>query len=328
MQTAEESPPYREIEPYDHGMLDVGDGNRIYWETCGDPEGKPAVVFHGGPGSGCSPGMRRAFDPDAYRIVLFDQRGSGRSTPHAADPDTDLGTNTTWHLLRDIELLREHLGIDRWLVFGGSWGATLAILYAEQHPDRVSELVLAAVTNTRRWEVDWMYRGGVAPLLPVQWERFRAGVPEADRDGDLLDAYRRLVNDPDADVRRQAADEWCRWELSYIADEPEEDPFIGRFADPRYRLCFARVVTHYFSHDAWLEDGQLLRDAARLADIPGVMIHGRLDLGSPLRTAWEMERAWARGELVIVGGAGHSGSAMDRELVRATDRFARDGGSL
>ena len=312
---------YPEIEPYENGMLDVGDGDRIYWELCGNPEGKPAVVFHGGPGSGCSPGSRRPFDPDAYRIVVFDQRGSGRSMPHAADHDTDLAANTTWHLLADIERLREHLGIDRWLVFGGSWGATLGILYAERFPERVSELVLAAVTNTSRWELEWMYRGGVAPLFPEEWERFRLGVPESDRDGDLLAAYRRLLDDPDPDVRRRAADEWCRWELSYIAPAPEEDPFIGRFADPRYRMCFARVVTHYFHHDAWLEPDQLLRDARLLADIPGVMIHGRRDLGSPLRTAWLMKRAWPRAELVVVDDAGHSSDRMTPELVRATDRF-------
>jgi proline iminopeptidase len=204
----DESALYPEIEPYEHGTLDVGDGNLIYWEQCGRPDGKPAVVFHGGPGAGCTPGSRRLFDPDAYRIVLFDQRGSGRSTPHAADFDTDLSTNTTWHLLADIERLRDHLDIERWLFFGGSWGATLAILYAEQHPDRVTELVLAAVTNTNRRELDWMYRGCVAPVFPEEWERFRQVVPEADRDGDLLESYYRLLDDPDPEVRRRAADEW------------------------------------------------------------------------------------------------------------------------
>lgn len=253
--------------------------------------------------------------------MVFDQRGSGRSTPHAADPDTDLSTNTTWHLLGDIELLREQLGIDRWLVLGSSWGATLAIMYGEQLPERVSEIVLGAVTNTRRLELDWMYRGGVAPLLPAQWERFRQGVPRTARNSDLLEAYYRLLNGPDLDVRRRAADDWCRWELSYISSDPEEEPFTGRFADPRYRMGFARLVTHYFRHGAWIRDGSLLANAYRLAQIPGVMVHGRLDIGSPLLTAWEMKRAWPRADLVVVPDAGHGGDAMSREVVRATDRF-------
>ncbi len=269
MAAAAGAPLYPELEPYDDGMLDVGDGQRIHWEASGNPHGKPAVDFHGGPGGAAHPVSRRFFDPDRYRIILFDQRGSGRSTPYVADPETDLAANTTWHLLRDIELLRAHLDIDRWLVFGGSWGSTLALLYAEQFPERVTELVLAAVTNTTRREIDWMYRGGVAPLLPAEWHRFRSAVPEADRDGDMLEVYHRLLGDRDPQVRRRAADEWCRWELAYVASGPEDDPFTGRFADPRYRLAFARTVTHYFLHDAWLEDRQLLRDADRLADNPG-----------------------------------------------------------
>jgi proline iminopeptidase len=177
--------PYPEIEPYEHGMLDVGDGQRVYWEICGNPDGKPAVFLHGGPGSGCTPGHRRGFDPDAYRIVLFDQRGAGRSTPHAGDPATDLAANTTHHLIADIELLREHLGIQRWLVSGGSWGATLALAYAQRHPQRVSEIVLASVTMTRPAEIHWLYHG-VGRFFPEEWARFRAGVPEPDRDGDLV----------------------------------------------------------------------------------------------------------------------------------------------
>jgi proline iminopeptidase len=198
---------YPPIEPYDQGMLDVGDGNLVYWETCGNPDGKPALTVHGGPGSGCSTGMRRV-DPDRYRAVLFDQRGCGRSTPHASDPATDMSANTTEHLLSDMELLREHLGIDRWLLSGGSWGSTLALAYAERHPHRVSEIVLSAVTTTRRSEIDWLYRG-VARFFPEEWERFRAGVPEADRD--LVAAYARLMEDPDPLVRAQAANAWCAW---------------------------------------------------------------------------------------------------------------------
>ena len=316
---------YPEIEPYEHGMLDVGDGNAVYWELCGNPDGAPAVVLHGGPGAGTHPILRRFFDPGAYRIVLFDQRGSGRSTPHAADPATDLSANTTPHLLADIERLRDHLSVDRWLVFGESWGAALALLSAETHPERVAALVVSGVTTGRRREIDWMCRGGVAPLLPGEWERFLAAVPEDDRAGDPVAAYHRLLNDPDPEVRQRAADEWCRWELSYIADEPEEDPFIGRFADPRFRLGFARLVTHYFLHDAWLEEGQLLRDAHRLAGIPGVMIHGRRDIASPLISAWEMKGAWPTAELRIVAAGGHGGGAMDAEVIRAIDGFARVG---
>ena len=253
---------YAEIEPYDHGLLDVGDGNLMYWETCGNPRGKPAVVLHGGPGSGCSPTQRRFFDAAAYRIVLFDQRGCGRSTPHAGAPDTTLLSNTTWHLLADIERLRIYLDMERWLVFGGSWGTTLGILYAETHPDRVTELILSGVTTTRPRELDWLYRGGVAPLLPEQWARFRAGVPVAERDGDLIEAYHRLLHDPDPETRARAADAWCRWETATVSSRPGP-ALSGRFAEPAYAMAFARIVTHYFRNAAWLEEGRLLRDRRR-----------------------------------------------------------------
>ena len=315
---------YPEIEPYERGMLDVGDGNLVYWEACGNPRGKPAVVLHGGPGSGCSPAHRRFFDPAAYRVVLFDQRGSGRSTPHAGALATDLASNTTRHLLADIERLRAHLAIDRWLVFGGSWGATLAILYAERHPDRVTGLVMGGVTMTRRQELDWLYRGGVARFLPEQWARFRAGVPVAERDGDLIEAYHRLLHDPDPAVRQAAAAAWCAWDSAAMS-LPSRPALAGRFADPAYAMAFARVVTHYFRHGAWLEEDQLLREAGTLAGIPGIMVHGRLDLGSPLVTAWELGQAWPSAELVVVEGAGHTvdQAAMAHHLVRATDRLAR-----
>src|SRR3954465_4268393 len=222
---------YPPIEPYDHGMLDVGDGNRVYWETCGNPAGKPALVVHGGPGSGASPGMPRQFDPERYRAVLFDQRGCGRSRPHASDPATDMAVNTTDHLIADMERLREHLGIERWLLYGGSWGSTLSLAYAERHPERVSEIVLVAVTTTRRSEVDWLYRGA-GRFFPEAWERFRDGVPEADRDRataaegahDLLAAYVRLLEDPDPQVRRRATNGWARWEDAVVALEPGGKP--------------------------------------------------------------------------------------------------------
>jgi proline iminopeptidase len=312
---------YPPIEPYEQGMLDVGDGNLVYWETCGNRDGKPALVVHGGPGSGCSTGMRRAFDPQRYRIVLFDQRGCGRSTPHASDPATDLGVNTTAHLFADMECLREHLGVERWLLHGGSWGSTLILAYAERHPERVSEIVIAGVTTTRRSEIDWLYRG-VARFFPEAWERFRAGVPEANRDGDLVAAYARRMEDPDADVRWRAANDWVTWEDAVISLESNGRP--GAYSDraPDALLAFVRICTHYFAHGAWLEEGALIRDAGRLAGIPGVLIHGRLDLGGPLVTAWELARAWPGAELVAVEDSGHTGSAtMAARIGSALDAF-------
>ena len=313
---------YPEIEPHDHGMLDVGEGNLVYWEVCGNPNGKPAVVLHGGPGSGCSTGVRRYFDPKAYRIVLVDQRGCGRSMPHARDLRADLAVNTTEHLLADMEHLRQHLGIDQWLLFGGSWGSTLGLAYAERNPQRVTEIVLAGVTTTRRSEIDWLYRG-VAPLFPAQWARFRAGVPTAERDGELVAAYHRLLQDPDPAIHMKAAKDWCEWESALVSVDPDAKPEPRRL-QPAFQLAFARIVTHYFHNNAWLEDGILLRRAGLLANIPGILIHGRLDLGSPLVTAWELAQAWPNSELVIVSGAGHSSTdpGMSEAIIAATDRFA------
>jgi proline iminopeptidase len=313
---------YPAIEPYDHGLLDVGNGNRVYWEVCGNPHGKPAVVLHGGPGSGCSTEVRRSFDPQFYRIVLFDQRGCGRSIPHASDLRTDLSVNTTAHLLADMERLRQSLGIDQWLLFGRSWGSTLALAYAERHPHRVTEIVLAGVTTTRRAEIDWLYRG-VAPLFPAEWARFRAGVPAAERDGDLVAAYHRLLQEPDPAIHMQAARDWCAWESALVSVDPEATPEPRR-VQPTFQLAFARLVTHYFHHHAWLEDGMLLRHASALAPIPGILIHGRLDLASPLVTAWELAQAWPTSELVIVRGAGHASTdpGMSEAIMAATDRFA------
>ena len=312
---------YPPLEPYRTGMLDVGDGNRVYWEECGTPEGKPAVVVHGGPGSGCGPGARRLFDPERYRVVLFDQRNCGRSTPHAADPATDLRHNTTAHLVADMERLRRHLGIDRWLLYGGSWGSTLSLAYAERHPERVTEIVLAGVTTTRRREIDWLYRG-VGRLLPEQWERFLAGagVPP---DGDVVGAYARLMAHPDPAVRERAADAWCAWEDAVVSGEAQAParPYGDR--PPAARLALVRICTHYFSHGAWLPEGALLAGAHRLAGIPGVLVHGRLDLAAPLETAWQLSRAWPDAELVVVGDEGHFGGGTTTAHVRrALDRFA------
>ena len=313
---------YPEIEPYEHGMLDVGDGNHVYWEVCGNPAGKPAVVLHGGPGTGCSPGMRRMFDPRAYRVVLFDQRQSGRSTPDAADYATDLSTNTTPNLIADIERLREHLGIARWLVFGGSWGSTLGLAYAQQHPQRVSEVVLMGVTSSRRFEIDWLYRH-VGRLFPEQFARFRAGVPPAERDGDLVAAYHRLLEDPDPDVRAEAAAQWCRWETSIVSTDPDYEP-SPVWSDPAFRYRFARIVTHYFVNGGFLPDGILQREASRLAGLPAVLVHGRWDFGGPIDTAWELAQLWPDSELVAVTGAGHAASdpGMTEAVVAALDRFA------
>ena len=263
---------YPEIEPYEHGMLDVGDGQKIYWETCGNPAGKPALVLHGGPGSGCTPGWRRYFNPDRYRIVLFDQRGSGRSTPHASKPDIDLSTNTTQHLLADIKLVRQHLGIERWLLLGGSWGTTLALAYAEQNPERVTEMVLEGIATTTKWEVDWITRG-IGAFFPDAWQRFRGGVPQAERAGSLVEAYHRLLMHPDPVVHEKAARDWCDWEAAIVALQADDAP-NPRYEQPVFRLAFARLVTHYWRHHAWLEDGILVRDAHRLSGIPGVLILG------------------------------------------------------
>ena len=314
--------PYPPIEPYDHGMLDVGDGNLVYWETCGNPEGKPALVVHGGPGAGCGPGSRRYFDPDRYRVVLFDQRGCGRSTPHASDPAVDMSVNTTEHLLADMERLRAHLGIEQWLLYGGSWGSTLILAYAERNPQRVSEAVVLGVTMSRRSEIDWLYRG-VARFFPEEWERFRAGVPAAERDGDLVAAYARLMEAPDADVRGKAAADWLAWEDAVISQEPHGIPKAYSSRPPDAQLAFVRICAHYFSHAAWLEEGALLRGADRLAGIPGVLFHGRLDLGSPLGTAWELAQAWPDARLVVIADSGHTGSeTMKREILETLERFA------
>ena len=286
------------------------------------PDGKPALVLHGGPGSGCTPWHRTLFDPAEYRVVLFDQRNCGRSTPHASEPDIDLSANTTQNLIADIELLRNHLEIERWLVWGGSWGSTLALAYAEAHPDRVTEMILWGITTGRRSEADWLFRGGVAPLFPEQWARLRRGVPDVREDVDVVDAYARLLFDPDPEVRARAAHDWCMWE-SATPDWPPGTGLASRYRDPEFALAFARLVTHYVRNDEFLEDGVLLRNAGELADIPGILINGRFDLQAPLGNAWTLHEVWPRSELVVVDEAGHApGEAVERELIRASDRFA------
>jgi len=318
--------PYPRIEPYDEGFLAVGDGNRLHWEVSGCPAGRPAVLLHGGPGAGSSPGMRRWFDPGAYRIASFDQRNCGRSTPSAADPAVDLSTNTTQALIEDIEALRTHLGIDRWTVAGGSWGTTLGLAYAQAHPERVAELVLAAVVTTTRAEVDWVTRA-MGRVFPEAWARFRDGVPPADRDGDLAAAYARLLTSPDPDVRARAARDWCAWEDTHVSLDPAWQP-NPRFEDPVFRLEFARLVTHYWSHRAFLPEGQLLRDADRLAGIPGVLVTGRMDVSGPPDIAWQLHRSWPGSELLIEEVAGHGTGqtqVLDGAFTRLADELRRGG---
>lgn len=314
---------FPEIEPYQQGMLDVGHGNRVYWETCGNPAGKPAVVVHGGPGSGCTPWHRRLFDPSDYRVVLFDQRACGRSTPRASEPEIDLRFNTTQHLVDDMERLRRELAIERWLTFAGSWGSTLTLAYAETYPDRVTEMILWGVTTGRRAETDWLFRGGLASFFPAEWQRLRAGVPASTRDADVAEAYSRNLHDPRTAVRRKAARDWCLWE-SATPGWPPTVALAERFSDPNVALAFARLVTHYVRHDLFLEDGILLRNATRLGDIPGTLVNGRFDFQAPIGNAWRLREAWPRAELVIVDDAGHAaeGPGITRSLIEATARYA------
>jgi proline iminopeptidase len=261
----------------------------------------------------------------AYGIVLLDQRNCGRSTPHASDSETDLASNTTASLVADLELLRERLGVERWLVLGGSWGSTLALAYAEAHPSRVSEVVLFGVTTGRHAEFDWLFRGGLARFFPEQWERLVAWLPPGRGDGDVVDAYHRLLYDPDPDVCRDAAEAWCLWE-SAMPSWPPKEGLAERFTDPDYALAFARIVTHYVRANGWLEDGALLRGAGALAETPGILVYGRFDFQAPLENAWVLKHAWPSAELVVVDDAGHSaGDGIVRELVRATDRVAARG---
>ncbi len=310
---------YPPIKPYRTGRLRVSDLHEIYFEESGNPQGKPAVFLHGGPGGGTDPKMRRFFDPEHYRIVLLDQRGCGKSTPHA-----ELAENTTWHLIEDIERLREHLGVHRWQVFGGSWGSTLALAYAEAHPARVTELVLRGIFLLRRWELEWFYQspGGAAALFPDLWERYIAPIPTAER-GEMMRAYYARLTSEDPIVRARAAQAWSSWEgaTSYLRTAAD---YVAKFADGPYAEAFARIECHYFVNGGFFEtDGQLLANVQRIRDIPAVIVQGRYDVVCPMRSAWDLHRAWPEADLRIVPDAGHS--AFERgtlhELVSATDRF-------
>ncbi|MBP6796531.1 MAG: prolyl aminopeptidase [Luteimonas sp.] len=309
---------YPEIEPFDTGMLAVDDRHTLYYEQCGNPRGKPVVMLHGGPGGGCNAKMRRFHDPAKYRIVLFDQRGSGRSTPHA-----DLVDNTTWDLVADIETLRERLGIERWQVFGGSWGSTLALAYAQAHPLRVTELVLRGIFMLRHWELQWFYQEGASRLFPEAWEHYLAAIPEAER-GDLIAAFHRRLTSEDEATRLAAARAWSVWEGATSFLHVDQD-FVSGHEDPRFALAFARIENHYFVNRGFLEaDDQLLRDAYRIAGIPGVIVHGRYDVVCPVQNAWDLHKVWPKAELVITPTSGHSAFEAENTdaLVRATDAFA------
>ena len=308
---------YPPIEPYESGMLDVGEGHVIYYERCGRPGGKPAVFLHGGPGGGIAPDHRRLFDPQRYDVTLFDQRGCGRSTPHAS-----LEANTTWRLVADIEFLRSRVGVDQWLVFGGSWGSTLALAYAETHPERVAALVLRGVYTVTEAELAWYYQYGVSEMFPDKWERFLAPIPVAER-GDMIAAYRKLLTHEDPDVQIEAAKAWSLWEAETITLLPSPD-ISAVHSDGRFALAFARIENHYFTHRCWLEEGQLIRDAGKLRGIPGTIVHGRYDMPCPARYAYELHKAWPDAEFHLIEGAGHAYSepGILDQLIRATDRFA------
>jgi proline iminopeptidase len=308
---------YPEIEPFASGHFDVGDGHAIYWERVGTKGAKPAVMLHGGPGGGLSPSQRRTFDPARYDVLLFDQRGCGKSRPHAG-----LEHNTTWDIVGDMEKLRQMMGVECWLVFGGSWGSTLALAYAQTHPERVTELVLRGIFTLRRWELEWYYQRGASLLFPDKWERFVAVIPEAER-GDMMAAYRRRLVGTDRAEQLRAAKEWARWEGETLTLLPE--PAVSdAFYDEIYALAFARIENHYFVHGGWMDDGQLIRDAGKLKQIPGVIVQGRYDIATPAQTAWDLHRAWPEAQFHLVEGAGHAQSqpGILHHLIEATDRFA------
>jgi proline iminopeptidase len=313
---------YPPIEPYDSGQLDVGDGNEVYWEICGNPRGKPAVMVHGGPGAGCTADHRRQFDPSAYRVVLFDQRGCGRSRLHAGDPAVSLEANTTWHLVADMERLREHLGIERWLVFGGSWGSALSLAYAQRHPDRVTELVIRGIFLLRPFELYWFYQEGASLLFPDLWERYLAPIPEDERD-DLIAAYGRRVHSPDPDVRIPAATAWAQWEAATINLRPNPEN-VAHFGEPDTAVAFARIENHYFANEGFFDEDQLLRDIGTIRHIPAVIVQGRYDICTPAATAWDLHKAWPEADLHIVDDAGHAYDepGILHRLIEATDRFA------
>ncbi len=312
-----EDPLYPAIQTYRKEVIPVGGGHRLHLEEAGNPDGVPVVFLHGGPGAGCESWHRRFFDPERYRIILFDQRGSGRSLPHA-----ELRDNTTWHLVADMEQIREHLNIDRWLLFGGSWGSTLALAYAEEHPARVAGMILRGIFLCREREIAWFYQQGADRIFPDYWQSYLQPIPVDERD-DLLHAYHRRLTGADELARMAAAKAWSLWEGRTASLLPNAD-IVDFFADPATALAIARIECHYFVNHAFLEPDQLLRNAGRLSEIPGIIVHGRYDMICPLENAWALHQVWPRSELQVVPEAGHAASepGIARALVAATDRFA------
>ncbi|MES9974501.1 MAG: prolyl aminopeptidase [Candidatus Thiodiazotropha sp.] len=310
---------YPAIEPFTSQMLPVGNGHRLYVEQVGKPDGIPVLFLHGGPGAGCEPYHRRFFNPDHYRVVLFDQRGCGHSTPHAS-----LEANTTWDLVGDIERIRQQLNIEQWLLFGGSWGSTLALAYAQSNPDRVTGMVLRGIFLCRDEEISWFYQHGASRVFPDYWEDFIAPIPQQERD-DLLHAYhRRLSGENDID-RMAAAKAWSVWEGRTASLHPNP-AVVSFFSDPHTALSLARIECHYFVNHAFLRPNQLLLESDRLTDIPGVIVQGRYDLICPMTSAWELHHAWPGSELKVIGDAGHSAAepGIRSALIEATDRFAKE----
>jgi proline iminopeptidase len=312
---------YPAIEPYESGMLDVGEGHSLYWERVGTPGAKPAVFLHGGPGGGMSPDHRRQWDPALYDVLLFDQRGCGQSTPFA-----EIEANDTWRIVEDIERLRRMCGHEAWQVFGGSWGATLALAYAQEHPDRTAELVLRGVFLAREKEKHWLYRYGASEIMAEQWDHFAGLIPEAER-GDLVQAYYDRLTSDDEATRLSAAREWSLWEGSVATLLPNE-ALLGTFADPAKAVPFARICAKFFLEDFFLEEAQLLKNVGRLEGIPGIIVQGRHDICTPPTSAWELKKAWPQAELWIVDDAGHSAgeAGIIDGLVRATDKLAGKSG--
>ncbi len=310
---------YPAFEPYETGHLAVGEGHHLYWELSGNPDGKPVVFLHGGPGGGSSPDHRRQFNPDKYKILVFDQRGCGKSTPYAS-----LEANTTWHLVDDVEKLREQVAkVDRWMVFGGSWGSTLSLAYAQTYPQRATELVLRGIFLFDQHEVDWLYKeGGASAIYPDGWDEFASIIPE-EEPGDLVAAYRKRLTGEDGDEQLRAAQAWSKWEAMTVTLLPSEAT-VDHMTSPDVAVAIARIENHYMAEGGWLEEGQLLRGAEKLRGIPGVIVQGRHDSCTPPKGAWALKKAWPEVELNIVPDGGHlyNEPGILDGLVRATDRFA------
>jgi proline iminopeptidase len=321
MHTSQRRTLYPEIEPYETGMLDVGDGHSLYWELTGNPDGKPALMLHGGPGGGSSPDHRRQWNPDKYKILVFDQRGCGKSTPYAS-----LENNTTWDLVEDIEKLRTQVSkVEKWQVFGGSWGSTLSLAYSQRYPERVTEIILRGIFLFDEYEIDWMYaEGGASQVYPDKWDEFEHAIPEAER-GNMVEAYRKRLLSDDKDEQLRAAQAWSKWEGDIVTLLPSPST-VEHFTSPEVAVAVARIENHYMANNGWFEEGQLLKGAEKLRGIAGVIVQGRHDTCTPPVAAWKLKQAWPEVDLQIVPDGGHlfNEPGILDGLVRATDRFAND----